>query len=169
MWFSSAQIKIAWFDLHHSGIKRRFWLFVTSAGDHCADPGVPAGASRSGNSFGIGDTVRYRCINKLFLMGSEERVCQENGQWTGIEPSCYCKTLTTHQWLVSFDQSMSFQGFPLLFPFSLFKDLVALAVSLSFIYKAVSVPKQLTKEAPFTSLLFHAKSIVFCVPSARNV
>ncbi|XP_075887540.1 complement factor B-like [Nelusetta ayraudi] len=58
-------------------------------GDHCADPGIPAGASRTGNSFGIGDTVRYQCSRKLFLMGSDERVCQENGQWTGIEPSCY--------------------------------------------------------------------------------
>lgn len=106
---------------------------VTLAGDHCADPGVPAGASRSGTSFGIGDRVRYYCSNKLFLMGSDERVCQENGQWTGIEPSCYCKTLKTHQKCkILFDQNMSFQDVLLLFHF--FKDFVALAVSLKVMY-----------------------------------
>uniref|UniRef100_A0A3Q3SNT6 C3/C5 convertase n=1 Tax=Mastacembelus armatus TaxID=205130 RepID=A0A3Q3SNT6_9TELE len=57
----------------------------------CPDPGVPAGASREGNIFGIDDTVKYQCGSSLFLVGSNERVCQENGQWTGQEPACYCK------------------------------------------------------------------------------
>ncbi|XP_056140546.1 complement factor B-like isoform X2 [Lampris incognitus] len=60
-------------------------------GDHCADPGIPAGTTRLGNVFGIGDSVKYVCQENLFLMGSEKRVCQEGGQWTGIEPSCYYK------------------------------------------------------------------------------
>ncbi|XP_041808468.1 complement factor B-like [Chelmon rostratus] len=60
-------------------------------GDNCADPGVPPGASRTGNMFGIGDTVKYSCNGNLFLVGSSERVCQENGQWTGKEPACYYK------------------------------------------------------------------------------
>ncbi|XP_071402391.1 complement factor B-like [Centroberyx affinis] len=58
-------------------------------GDHCADPGIPAGAGRSGNIFGIDDTVKYSCNDNLYLVGSNERVCQENGQWTGTEPACY--------------------------------------------------------------------------------
>uniref|UniRef100_A0A671VFM5 C3/C5 convertase n=1 Tax=Sparus aurata TaxID=8175 RepID=A0A671VFM5_SPAAU len=61
------------------------------SGDHCADPGIPAGASRTGNMFGNGGTVRYSCNGNLFLMGSKERVCQENGQWSGNEPACYYK------------------------------------------------------------------------------
>ncbi|XP_073336042.1 complement factor B-like [Pagrus major] len=61
------------------------------SGDHCADPGIPAGASRTGNIFGIDDTVRYSCNGNLFLVGSKERVCQENGQWSGKEPACYYK------------------------------------------------------------------------------
>ncbi|XP_051256245.1 complement factor B-like [Dicentrarchus labrax] len=60
-------------------------------GDNCADPGIPPGASRTGNIFGIDDTVEYSCNNNLFLVGSRERVCQENGQWTGREPACYYK------------------------------------------------------------------------------
>ncbi|XP_041863654.1 complement factor B-like isoform X2 [Melanotaenia boesemani] len=60
-------------------------------GDTCADPGIPAGCSRTGNTFGIGDKVKYTCNGNLFLVGSSERVCQENGQWTGQEPACYYK------------------------------------------------------------------------------
>nr|XP_046266131.1 complement factor B-like [Scatophagus argus] len=60
-------------------------------GNNCADPGIPAGASRTGNIFEIGDTVKYTCNGNLFLVGSSERVCQENGQWTGKEPACYYK------------------------------------------------------------------------------
>uniref|UniRef100_A0A3Q3X8V1 C3/C5 convertase n=1 Tax=Mola mola TaxID=94237 RepID=A0A3Q3X8V1_MOLML len=59
--------------------------------DDCADPGIPPGAIRTGNIFGVGDTVKYSCNRKLFLMGSSERMCLENGQWTGIEPACYYK------------------------------------------------------------------------------
>uniref|UniRef100_A0A667Y9T0 C3/C5 convertase n=1 Tax=Myripristis murdjan TaxID=586833 RepID=A0A667Y9T0_9TELE len=57
--------------------------------DHCADPGIPPGGTRTGNIFGIGDKVVYGCNDKMFLVGSSKRVCQENGQWTGTEPTCY--------------------------------------------------------------------------------
>ncbi|XP_058482990.1 complement factor B-like [Solea solea] len=60
-------------------------------GHNCADPGIPAGASRSGSIFGIDDKVKYKCNGNLFLVGSSERVCQENGQWTGKEPACFYK------------------------------------------------------------------------------
>ncbi|XP_022618132.1 complement factor B-like [Seriola dumerili] len=62
------------------------------SGDNCPDPGVPAGTMRVGNLFGIGDKVKYSCSNNnLFLVGSKERTCLENGQWTGTEPECYYK------------------------------------------------------------------------------
>ncbi|XP_032431339.1 complement factor B-like [Xiphophorus hellerii] len=61
------------------------------SGAACPDPGVPPGASRAGNMFGIDDKVRYTCNGELFLVGSKERVCLENGQWTGTEPACYYK------------------------------------------------------------------------------
>ncbi|XP_017273663.1 complement factor B-like [Kryptolebias marmoratus] len=61
------------------------------SGDVCADPGVPPGASRTGNMFGIDDKVTYTCNGNLFLVGTSERKCQENGQWTGTEPACYYK------------------------------------------------------------------------------
>ncbi|XP_041863649.1 complement factor B-like isoform X2 [Melanotaenia boesemani] len=61
------------------------------SGDTCADPGIPPGASRTGNIFEIDDKVKYTCSGDLILVGQNERVCQENGQWTGKEPACYYK------------------------------------------------------------------------------
>ncbi|KAL2078670.1 hypothetical protein ACEWY4_026355 [Coilia grayii] len=57
--------------------------------DHCPDPGIPAGARRTGHIFNIGDKVTYRCEDKLILIGSEERTCKEGGEWTGHEPECH--------------------------------------------------------------------------------
>ncbi|XP_036443834.1 complement factor b, like [Colossoma macropomum] len=57
--------------------------------DHCPDPGTPPGASRTGHIFNIDDKVTYRCDNKLKLLGSKVRVCQDGGQWSGREPECY--------------------------------------------------------------------------------
>ncbi|XP_029557338.1 complement factor B [Salmo trutta] len=63
----------------------------SGGGESCADPGIPAGASRSGSSFGIDDKVTYHCDEGLHLVGSKQRICKENGQWTGTEPKCYYK------------------------------------------------------------------------------
>ncbi|XP_077089471.1 complement factor B [Siphateles boraxobius] len=57
--------------------------------DHCPDPGVPPGSSRTGHMFNIDDKVTYSCDSKLTLIGSKERVCQDGGQWSGTEPQCY--------------------------------------------------------------------------------
>uniref|UniRef100_A0A674NWG8 C3/C5 convertase n=1 Tax=Takifugu rubripes TaxID=31033 RepID=A0A674NWG8_TAKRU len=58
---------------------------------HCADPGIPAGAARTGNLFETGAMVNYSCNNELFLVGSSERTCLQSGEWSGIEPACYYK------------------------------------------------------------------------------
>ncbi|XP_039549518.1 complement factor B-like isoform X1 [Pimephales promelas] len=57
--------------------------------DHCPDPGIPAGSTKFGNNFNIDDKVTYRCDRTLTLVGSKERVCQDDGQWSGTEPECY--------------------------------------------------------------------------------
>lgn len=57
--------------------------------DHCPDPGIPAGSTRYGNNFNIDEKVTYRCDSGLTLIGSKERVCQDDGQWSGTEPECY--------------------------------------------------------------------------------
>ncbi|XP_072493587.1 complement C2 [Notamacropus eugenii] len=55
---------------------------------HCRDPGIPIGSVRTGYRFNVGDRVKYRCSEKLILIGSEERECQANGVWSGTEPIC---------------------------------------------------------------------------------
>ncbi|KAL6470159.1 hypothetical protein MHYP_G00212780 [Metynnis hypsauchen] len=57
--------------------------------DHCLDPGTPPGTSRTGHIFNIDDKVTYSCDNKLKLVGSKVRVCQDGGKWSGREPECY--------------------------------------------------------------------------------
>uniref|UniRef100_A0A672KYS6 C3/C5 convertase n=1 Tax=Sinocyclocheilus grahami TaxID=75366 RepID=A0A672KYS6_SINGR len=57
--------------------------------DHCPDPGVPPGSSRTGDMFNIDDKVTYNCERPLTLIGSKVRVCQDGGQWSGTEPQCY--------------------------------------------------------------------------------
>lgn len=85
-------------------------LFLT-AGDRCSDPGVPAGGVRTGNLFGIDDKVTYRCNGRLHLVGSRERVCQSDGQWTGAEANCYCKDLLTPQTQTPFQTPLQSEGY----------------------------------------------------------
>ncbi|TFJ95963.1 molybdopterin synthase subunit MoaE [Platysternon megacephalum] len=56
--------------------------------EHCPNPGVPAGTTKSGNRYRLGERVSYRCQTGLSLVGSAQRVCTETGEWSGAEPSC---------------------------------------------------------------------------------
>ncbi|XP_040901827.1 complement C2 [Toxotes jaculatrix] len=56
--------------------------------DDCNDPGIPAGAQRSAGRFHTGEKVVYRCQAGLNLLGSAERVCLENREWSGSTPRC---------------------------------------------------------------------------------
>uniref|UniRef100_A0A3Q3MAI4 C3/C5 convertase n=1 Tax=Mastacembelus armatus TaxID=205130 RepID=A0A3Q3MAI4_9TELE len=56
--------------------------------DDCNDPGVPPGAERSAGRFHVGEKVVYRCQAGLDLLGSAERVCLENKEWSGSTPRC---------------------------------------------------------------------------------
>ena len=48
----------------------------------------PAKGKKEGTSYLQGATVRFTCDDDYTLKGSEERVCQENGQWSGEEAAC---------------------------------------------------------------------------------
>uniref|UniRef100_A0A3Q2QT83 C3/C5 convertase n=1 Tax=Fundulus heteroclitus TaxID=8078 RepID=A0A3Q2QT83_FUNHE len=54
----------------------------------CNDPGVPPGAERSGERFHTGAKVSYRCQAGMHLLGSAERVCLEQREWSGSAPRC---------------------------------------------------------------------------------
>ena len=54
----------------------------------CGDlPDIFRGSvSLSGNS--VGSTATYVCVQGYELVGDEVRICQNTGEWSGIEPSC---------------------------------------------------------------------------------
>ncbi|XP_044057275.1 complement C2 [Siniperca chuatsi] len=56
--------------------------------DDCNDPGIPPGAHRSAGRFHTGEKVIYRCQAGLDLLGSAERICLENREWSGSTPRC---------------------------------------------------------------------------------
>uniref|UniRef100_A0A8C3HDV6 Complement C2 n=1 Tax=Chrysemys picta bellii TaxID=8478 RepID=A0A8C3HDV6_CHRPI len=56
--------------------------------EHCPNPGVPAGTTKSGSRYRLGERVSYRCQAGLSLVGSAQRICTEAGEWSGAEPSC---------------------------------------------------------------------------------
>uniref|UniRef100_A0A8C0JFD9 Complement C2 n=1 Tax=Chelonoidis abingdonii TaxID=106734 RepID=A0A8C0JFD9_CHEAB len=56
--------------------------------EHCPNPGVPPGTTKSGSRYRLGERVSYRCKAGLSLVGSAQRVCTEAGEWSGAEPSC---------------------------------------------------------------------------------
>ncbi|KAM9119675.1 complement C2-like [Pangshura tecta] len=56
--------------------------------EHCPNPGVPPGTTKSGSRYQLGKRVTYHCQAGLSLVGSAQRVCTEAGEWSGAEPSC---------------------------------------------------------------------------------
>ncbi|KAM9323891.1 complement C2-like [Gastrophryne carolinensis] len=73
---------------------------------HCADPGVPLGALKTGNRYDIGESVSYTCDRDLILMGSAKRTCQENRRWSGTEVNCQ----TTYSFDLPEDVGQYFAG-----------------------------------------------------------
>ncbi|XP_070827162.1 complement C2 [Chaetodon trifascialis] len=56
--------------------------------DDCNDPGIPPGAQRSAGQFHTGQKLIFSCQAGLDLLGSAERVCLENREWSGSAPRC---------------------------------------------------------------------------------
>ncbi|GIY86339.1 CUB and sushi domain-containing protein 3 [Caerostris darwini] len=61
----------------------------------CPDPGVPEHGTRTGENFSIGEKVTFKCFTGYELIGSFERYCKQNGQWSGElarcnNPTNYC-------------------------------------------------------------------------------
>ena len=55
--------------------------------------GVVSGAEREQP---VGSEASYNCSEGFSLEGSEQRRCQNNGVWSGAEPTCERMRLTFH-------------------------------------------------------------------------
>eukprot|EP00063_Salmo_salar_P060825 XP_014035660.1 PREDICTED: CUB and sushi domain-containing protein 1-like isoform X3 [Salmo salar] len=54
----------------------------------CGDPGTPAEGYAEGKQFTYRSEVTFYCRDPNILVGSSRRVCQVDGTWSGIHPSC---------------------------------------------------------------------------------
>ena len=54
----------------------------------CGDPGSPANGRRSGDGFAVGQAVRFSCDEGYVLRGAPFRICNNDGQWSGSQPTC---------------------------------------------------------------------------------
>ncbi|XP_027021418.2 CUB and sushi domain-containing protein 1 isoform X3 [Tachysurus fulvidraco] len=54
----------------------------------CGDPGTPAEGYREGKQFTYKSEVSFYCRPPYLLVGSSRRACQEDGSWSGLQPSC---------------------------------------------------------------------------------
>ncbi|CAM4696123.1 unnamed protein product [Leuciscus chuanchicus] len=54
----------------------------------CGDPGVPAHATREGQSFIFRAEVFFSCSAPYLLVGSSTRTCQSDATWSGSQPRC---------------------------------------------------------------------------------
>nr|XP_016848103.1 PREDICTED: inactive serine protease PAMR1 isoform X3 [Anolis carolinensis] len=64
---------------------------------NCSDPGAPLNGYKkmmedsallNGHNARIGTVINFFCNNSYILSGSEQRTCQENGEWSGKQPIC---------------------------------------------------------------------------------
>ncbi|XP_042307061.1 complement C2 isoform X2 [Sceloporus undulatus] len=55
---------------------------------HCRSIAIPPGAIVTEGRNRLGDRVSFQCQNGLDLVGSTQRVCGPEGEWSGAEPSC---------------------------------------------------------------------------------
>ena len=65
-----------------------FYLSTTVRPPGCGDPGIPTNGRRFGDNFTVGAVVFFRCDDDFDLIGSKFRVCQGNGLWSGVQPTC---------------------------------------------------------------------------------
>lgn len=88
--------KYHYFSSFYKSWKKKPWIIVSISSvlaDDCDDPGTPPGAhsQRFSGHFFVGDRVTYRCQSGLELLGSAQRVCLENREWSGSPPRCQSK------------------------------------------------------------------------------
>uniref|UniRef100_A0A670Z486 Sushi domain-containing protein n=1 Tax=Pseudonaja textilis TaxID=8673 RepID=A0A670Z486_PSETE len=55
---------------------------------HCLTLAVPPGAIATGKGNRLGDQISFKCQTNLELIGSSQRVCMLDGEWSDTQPSC---------------------------------------------------------------------------------
>uniref|UniRef100_A0A8C5WNX5 Sushi domain-containing protein n=1 Tax=Laticauda laticaudata TaxID=8630 RepID=A0A8C5WNX5_LATLA len=70
---------------------------------HCLTLAVPPGAIATGKGNHLGDRISFKCQTNLDLIGSSQRVCMLDGEWSDTQPSCrgmHFKDTLFFQWVI---------------------------------------------------------------------
>lgn len=54
----------------------------------CGDPGLPVHGYKTGANYWAGQMVTFTCDTGYHLEGPTNRLCQENGNWSDVAPTC---------------------------------------------------------------------------------
>ena len=57
----------------------------------CGNPGVPNNGKKNSSSYQYGNSIKFECNVGYTLQGSAVRTCEDNGLWTGTQPTCQSK------------------------------------------------------------------------------
>ena len=60
----------------------------------CGDPGIPDNGTTTGTNTTFGSVVTHTCNDGFVLVGTDERICLESGNWSASLPSCESKNIT---------------------------------------------------------------------------
>lgn len=54
----------------------------------CGNPGIPSNGMKIGSNHSYGASIQFTCNQGYTLQGSQERICQNSGEWSGSQPTC---------------------------------------------------------------------------------
>ena len=61
---------------------------------NCGDPGIPDNGATTGTNTTFGSVVTHSCDDGFVLVGADERICLESGNWSTPLPSCQSKCIS---------------------------------------------------------------------------
>ena len=59
----------------------------------CGNPGTPTNGIKTGTNHSYGASIQFACNAGYTLQGSQQRTCQNTGQWSGSQPTCQSESL----------------------------------------------------------------------------
>ena len=65
---------------------------------NCGDPGIPDDGTTTGTITTFGSVVTHSCDDGFVLLGADERICLESGNWSAPLPSCNSTSLRLYSY-----------------------------------------------------------------------
>ena len=61
---------------------------------NCGDPGIPDNGATTGTNTTFDSVITYSCDDGFVLVGADEQICLESGNWSAPLPSCESRLCT---------------------------------------------------------------------------